>query len=104
MIEEAMKAVKEAETKADDIVRNAHREAEELHSATLQKIREARTAQEAASEKKQEDALAKAKEAGQAEIAAARETAAKEAEALKAVAAEKEESAIQAVISALIPE
>ena len=58
---------------------------------------------EAAAEELVESAQAKARMDGEAVIAAAKEAAAKEVEAMKAVAAEKEELAIQGVIAELIP-
>lgn len=102
MIEESIKAVRDAEAKAETLIQDAQKNAAEIVKAAEAKAETdkaeafAKFAQEAA------DAAKAAKEAGDVLLAQAEAEAAKEAASLKAQVAPKTESAVKAVIETIL--
>ena len=102
MIEDTIRAVKEAEAKADTLIADAGKQADTIKKeAETQALKLIEDAKEAA-KKAVSDALNKARAAGEEKLQAADAEAAKEAEALKAEAAGKKDTAVSAVIDALL--
>ena len=102
LIEETIKAVKEAEEQAASLVTDAYAEADRLKDQADQDARN--IAQEARDAVRQilSDSREKAKADGEKALAAAEETAKSQAEDLKKAAETKKEAAIDAVIKALL--
>ena len=102
MIEEAMRAVREAEDKAGEIVREAQRRADARRAGVKDEILAMEQEGRDGAERRRQERLEAAHKEGERLLASSREEAKKEADALRAVAAGKEETAINAVIEELI--
>lgn len=102
MIEESIKAVREAEAKAESLILDAQKNAAEIVKAAEAKAETdkaeafAKFAQEAL------DAAKASKEAGDAQLLEAEAEAAREAASLKASVAPKTEAALKAVIETIL--
>lgn len=102
MIEESIKAVREAEAKAETMIAEAAKNAAEIVKAAEARAEAdkaeafAKFAEEAA------EAAKAAQEAGDAKVAEAEAEAAKEAASLKAQVAPKTEAAVKAVIDKIL--
>jgi vacuolar-type H+-ATPase subunit H len=101
MIEDSIKAVREAEAKADQLIADAKRQADEIVAKAKADAEQLKA--DAANEDSAHlaEAMEKAKEAGEKALAAGEERSAKIVEELLAKAAPKTGSAVDAVIGGL---
>ncbi len=102
MIEETIRAVKEAEAKADETVAEAKRKADEILTENEKRIQALRDRTKADMAKAAREAKDREEADGRDQLLAADQESAKEADRIRAEAASKKEDAVDAVIRALI--
>ena len=100
MIEESIKAVREAEAKAESLILDAQKNAAEIVKAAKAETDKAEAFAKFAQEVL--DAAKASREAGDAQLLEAEAEAAREAASLKASVAPKTEAALKAVIETIL--
>jgi F0F1-type ATP synthase membrane subunit b/b' len=101
MIEDSIKAVREAEAKADQLIADAKRQADEIVAKAKADAEQLKADAANEDSARLAEAMEKAKEAGEKALAAGEERSAKIVEELLAKAAPKTGSAVDAVIGGL---
>ncbi len=102
MIEESIKAVRDAEAKAGTLIQEAQKSAAEIVKAAEAKAEADKAEAFAKFAQEAQDAAKASKEAGDVLLAEAEAEAAKEAAYLKAQVAPKTEAALRAVIDTIL--
>lgn len=102
MLEDTIKAVRDAETEADAIVEEARKKAETLIADTKAQIEEEKKKTKEESAVQAQEKLRLAREEGDKTAAEAKVSIDRDAQSLKDMVAPKEEDAIQKVIQELI--
>jgi len=102
MIAETVKAVRDAEAEADELIAKAKLEAADIQKESEQKCRQILEDAENAARKMYDEKMAGARADGKAELARADEETLRETEALKLAAADREKSVVDRVIGSLI--
>ena len=102
MVEETIKAIKETENEADEIIRKADATCTEILEKAAREAKEIKEQAVANAKKQAETELFQVKEEGETLKKKACEKTEQETEALKALAQGKEEEAVSAVMKALL--
>ena len=102
MLEQNIKAVKEAENKAEQLIAEAKAEAVKIEESAWEKAKEIRLEAEKEALSAEETVLARATEMGEEHKAEVRKETDKELEAIRAMAKTKESAAVDLVINELI--
>ena len=102
MVEETIKAIKETENEADEIIRKADATCTEILEKAAKEAKEIKEQAVVNAKKQAETELLQVKEEGENLKKKACEKTEQETEALKALAQGKEEEAVSAVIKALL--